>query len=253
MGKVDLFVLQQLYDAVLEQNIDAVFNYLQHPSFEFRNLFEQNKEWYFVVIENILEKLTKLVRKISLKKYTTDCTQKVRVLLNEVIEQANGFAVREASLEIAVNEINAAIKRRDPLTTLSVLMKQNTILNNMPRYLLNLAHDENATNNAKIESLAVLMQLELETVVQDKGQELNFEELSTALEVLESVVQLNEAVENSDSDKVLEILSAPAGLWENLVCSNKESQVKQIAEFYSRCLKQKQREIVKSCGKLEFV
>lgn len=199
-------LLLRLHDAIQEQKVDQCLQLLQHPSFRLAHVLSSNKEWYFVVLENNLTKMTKILSSPG-----PDAYQTLRKSIQNSIKLANTYARRENVLERAVQLINSTVEMDDPRGTMAVLVEHDTCLNGIPRRLAK------CKNEGFLEALSRLIHQEIHAAIQDKGAGLTFDELTVALEVLDKVAQLNEALTTQDVNTVYEAISVRTALWENVM------------------------------------
>lgn len=204
-----------LRDSILHQNVHDCFRTLQHPKLHLGALLKpSHKEWYFVVLENNLGHITHCLDEACGDDATLARSLKVSVKL------ANAYARRELLLDHSLQRINAAIQRDDPIVTISALIEHNDNMNGIARDLVGTLSVEEISTSVQLRARVDLIHEELKAALRDKGKHLTYEEMLTVLRVLHRVISLNEAVSLRNESKIMPILLAKDGLWENVVESN---------------------------------
>ncbi|CDS38278.2 hypothetical protein EmuJ_000566300 [Echinococcus multilocularis] len=99
--------------------------------------------------------------------------------------------------------------------TLARSLKQNDNLNRT-------AIDLVGTSSVKLRARVDLIPEELKAALNEKGDHLTYEEMLRVLQVLQRVVDLNEAVSVRNESKIMPILLAADAHWENVEESNGE-------------------------------
>ena len=93
-------IFSSLRDAILHQNIHDCFGILQDPKLKLEGLLHPNhKEWYFVVLENALPKITRRLY------FNSDNADTVLAQTLEVsVKLANTYARRELLLDCSIEK-----------------------------------------------------------------------------------------------------------------------------------------------------
>ncbi|VDM16810.1 unnamed protein product [Hydatigera taeniaeformis] len=204
-----------LRDSLLHQDVHACFHTLQHPKLHMGDLLKpSHKEWYFVVLENNLDKMIRCLDDSGGDEETLVRSLKVSVKL------ANAYARREELLDQSLQAINMAVWKDDPLATISALIEHNDNLNGIARDLVGTVSVKEIASSMVLQTRAELIHEELKAALKEKGKHLSYEEVLTIMRVLHRVIGLNEAVSVRNASKIMPILLAKDALWENVVQSN---------------------------------
>ncbi|VDL96850.1 unnamed protein product [Schistocephalus solidus] len=203
-------LVREVVEAVRRQDIDYISEVLRSPSLGLSDVSEQNKEWYFVVIEKNVSKLTDIREASSRRESVEDL---LRDFLQGSVRQANAYAQRETILDGAASRINVALGQEDPKATFFALLQTQNLVDWMPNWVpraLDTAPGE--TDRAK--AVALLLHEELSAAVLENGGPLTFDEISATIEALVYVAQLDEAIDEGSATEVNRILCTPAALWD---------------------------------------
>ena len=220
-------IFSSLRDAILHQNIHDCFGILQDPKLKLEGLLHPNhKEWYFVVLENALPKIT---RRLDFNSDNADAV--LAQTLEVSVKLANTYARRELLLDCSIEKINSAIQKDDAKITISVLLQQNENLGGIVEELLGSVSADDFDKSTKLQLRARFIHDELKCAVTRKGEALNYEEILTVLQELHRVIGLDEAVINRNERKVMQILSSKDSLWENVSHSLANSGATYLCEL----------------------
>ena len=220
-------IISSLRDAILHQNIHDCFEIPQDPKLELKSLLHPNhKEWYFVVLENALPKITLRLD------FNSDNADTVLAQTLEVsVKLANTYARRELLLDYSIEKINSAIQKDDAKISISVLLQQNENLGGIFEKLLGSVSADDCDKSTKWQLRTQFIHDELKCAVTKKDEALNYEEILTVLQELHRVIVLDEAVINRNERKVMQILSSKDSLWENVSHSLVKSGATYLCEL----------------------
>ncbi|VDD75116.1 unnamed protein product [Mesocestoides corti] len=221
---MDTTIFKQLVEAIHKQRVETCFSLLNHPPLQLVQVNPDNKEWYFVVLENNLSVISKQVTT------SADPNQTLQRALQVTVKLANTYARREALLEETLKEINTVVQLEDPIATITALVEQNESLNGIPKRLLKIQLEDEVEAAMKLHPLALLIHEELRDATKEKGKCLNYDEMLAFLRALEKVIQLNEALSGKNDKEVLKALLSKDSLWENVL----ESKVNLSSLYFSK-------------------
>ncbi|KAL7055930.1 hypothetical protein AAHC03_023015 [Spirometra sp. Aus1] len=214
-------LIREISEAVRRQDISYIIEVLRSRSLGLSDVKEQNKEWYFVVIEKNASKLADIRESSSRREPVEDS---VRDFLQASVRQANTYAQRETVLDDAASRINVALGQQDPRATFLALLQTQNLVDWMPDWVPR-ALDTASGETDRAKAVALLLHEELSAAVLENDGPLTFDEISATIEALAYVAQLDEAIDEGGATGVSRILSTPAALWDLPAASVSSSQL----------------------------
>ncbi|KAH9277689.1 hypothetical protein ECG_09807 [Echinococcus granulosus] len=114
---------------------------------------------------------------------------------------------------------------------MSSLIQQNDNLNGIAIDLVGTSSVEEIASSVKLRARVDLIHEELKAALNEKGDHLTYEEMLTVLQVLQRVIDLNEAVSVRNESKIMPMLLAEDAHWEKVEESNGEVVAKYLCRL----------------------
>lgn len=208
-----------LRDSILNGNCQECYQILQHPRLNLKELLDPNhKEWYFVVLENHLDKINR-----NLDKSHGDTDEKISKIVQVSLKLANEYARREQLLDSSMQKINSIVLKDIKLATISILIEENENLGGIINELLGTLTIGEIKHSTQLRLRAAVIHDELYAATKEKGTSLTYEEMLTILRIVYRVFSLNEAISCKDDQLILQILKMKDAFWENLTDFGEET------------------------------